>query len=302
VRLLVRTNKLRRRADSHRARGADVHAAPPQCLRWLRGRAFSVDKALALKVSCDAWWRDSRATFCADGDALTHSLLRRRACTRAAHARAAPPRAAPRTAPRTAAHTRARRTRASAARAAAAPSPHPLAFPRFARPSASQQHAARSARLRVPARTDAPADVSCTSRRRHRGLVAHTGRERASRCRHRRFAARLGGARGITRGAAGQLGRRHCRVAERRVDCAVRPSRIQVRALKRCAAPWQRWLVGRGGLACVLLRTATCCSCGELPRRVALGARVVMLRRTAGGLAQRRSAQTRRLACALTEG
>ena len=62
-----------------------------QCLRWLRGRAFNVSKALALKADCEAWWRDGRPAFSAPAQDMAELMLHRSASRARARALARSP-------------------------------------------------------------------------------------------------------------------------------------------------------------------------------------------------------------------
>lgn len=52
-----------------------------QALRWLRARAFSVPKALALRASVQQWWREERPHLAATRSQLVTHLLERQLLT-----------------------------------------------------------------------------------------------------------------------------------------------------------------------------------------------------------------------------
>jgi hypothetical protein len=64
-----------------RARFADLQLRAAQLLRWLRARAFNVDKAVALKAESEAWHKNDRPTFRAPAPAVVEQLLKRGAPT-----------------------------------------------------------------------------------------------------------------------------------------------------------------------------------------------------------------------------
>ena len=82
------TDEVRTRRPLRRTRARPRADAPcVQCLRWLRGRAFNVSKALALKTDCEAWWRDGRPAFSAPAQDMAELMLHRSASRARALAR-----------------------------------------------------------------------------------------------------------------------------------------------------------------------------------------------------------------------